>query len=249
MKKKVLSVFLSICMIVSCMVGISITAGADGSVSFLDANGTMESCTTYTSVTYTTTVWSTGWYVVDSDTPISDRVTVTGDVNLILCDGKTLTVPSGINVEGTNKLTIYAQSTGSTMGALTATGTYNTAGIGGGISEAGGNITINGGVVEANGGWAGDGIGGGKGGADSNITINGGVVVANGGQFGAGIGGGASGGAGGTIKILGGQVTAIAGIEASAVGAGWHASGAGITLGWTNADGFIDARGTYKGTV
>jgi hypothetical protein len=121
-KNRILSVFLSVCMIISCMVGISITAGAAGSVSFLDADGTEESCTTYTSVTESTTAWSTGWYVVDSTTPInSSRVTVTGDVHLILCDGKTLTAEKGINVEGTNKLTIYAQSTGNTMGALTAT--------------------------------------------------------------------------------------------------------------------------------
>ena len=73
------------------------------------------------------------------------RVTVTGDVHLILTDGCTLTVNGGIQVEKGNSLTIYGQSeqTG-TMGRLIASITEEDASIyhaviGGNGSDTGGN--------------------------------------------------------------------------------------------------------------
>ncbi len=72
-----------------------------------------------------------GWYIVKSDVTIGSRVSVEGDVHLILADGASLTVNGGIQVQDANKLTIYAQSTGDKMGTLTATGGENAAGIGG----------------------------------------------------------------------------------------------------------------------
>ena len=47
------------------------------------------------------------WYVVSEDTTIEDRINVTGDVHLILCDGATLTAKHGIRVVEGNSLTIY----------------------------------------------------------------------------------------------------------------------------------------------
>ena len=38
-----------------------------------------------------TTSWTTGWYAVTADTTIGPRISVSGDVHLILCDGCTLT--------------------------------------------------------------------------------------------------------------------------------------------------------------
>ena len=259
MKKKVLSVFLSICMIVSCMVGISITAGAAGSVNYLDKDGTNKSCTTYTAVSESTTVWSDGWYVVDNKTTIYNRVTVTGDVKLILCDGITLTVPNGITVEGTDKLTIYAQSTvESAMGALSVNSTSGCAGIGGGDRRDGGNITINGGKVTAAGGRFAAGIGGGYYGNGGNITINGGNITtygSNNTNYGrhntnygsdsaAGIGGG-HGGAGGNITINDGEVTATGGDKGAGIGGGYYGASGNITIN----GGMVTANGGFGGGV
>ena len=80
-----------------------------------------------------------GWYVVQGTDPITinSRVTVTGDVHLILTDDCTLTVNGGIQLPDNsndtsstspNALTIYAQSTGNNMGTLTVNGSDNTSG-------------------------------------------------------------------------------------------------------------------------
>lgn len=152
------------------------------------------------------TAWADGWYVVDGTVEIGSRVTVTGDVKLILKNGANLTVNGGIDVSRTsNSFTVYAQSTDeSKMGGLTATaadGTGN-AGIGSSGGQTAGAITIHGGKVTATGGsrseqepanppedpsptdkvYTGAGIGGGEKSACSMITINGGIVTANPGQ-------------------------------------------------------------------
>ena len=75
-------------------------------------------------------------------------------------------------------------------GKLIATGGNYGAGIGGGDSDNGSNITITGGDITATGGDCGAGIGGGFSAGGKNITIAGGKVTAIGGTNGAGIGGG-----------------------------------------------------------
>ena len=81
--------------------------------------------------------------MVDSDVTIDSRVTVSGNVHLILADGCNLTVNGGIQVQdngteqtsNTNALTIYAQSAGNSMGSLTAQNAADqNAGEGAGIS-------------------------------------------------------------------------------------------------------------------
>ena len=140
------------------------------------------------------TTWSKGWYVVNSDTTINSRVTVTGNVHLILADGCELTASNGIEVSEGNSLTIYAQSEGDDMGVLEATGDSYNAGIGGSFRNAGnsGTVTIHGGTVNAT-SDRGAGIGGGggviSGGSDGTVTIHGGTVNATS-NSGAGIGGG-----------------------------------------------------------
>ena len=187
--------------------------------------------------------------MVTADTPITidSLVTVKGNVQLILADGCTLNAAKGINVTGDNSLTIYAQSTGADMGALTATGTDSQAGIGGGNGGAGGNITINGGTVKANGGGNGAGIGGGFYSAGGTITINGGAVTANGGSNAAGIGGGGSRGAGGNITINGGTVKATGGSSAAGIGGGadYLSGGAGGNI--TITGGTVTATGNRNG--
>ena len=82
------------------------------------------------------------WYVVNDEINITDRVTVTGHVHLILADGCKLTASNGIEVSERNSLTIYAQSTDeNTMGKLTAKGADYNAGIGGGYNGSGGTFS------------------------------------------------------------------------------------------------------------
>lgn len=106
----------------------------------------------------TTTSMSGGsWYVVSEDVTVADRISVSGDVNLVLCDGATLTAEKGISVTDGHSLTIYSQS-GNT-GTLVATIPDNQtdqfcAAIGGEcylITELtkAGDITIHGGVINA----------------------------------------------------------------------------------------------------
>ena len=97
-----------------------------------DDQGVMETPKTAncTVVDSGTTDWGTGWYAVTGNVTVSDRITVTGDVHLILRDDCTLTAEKGITVAEGNSLTIYGQIGGT--GALVATGDENCAGIGGG---------------------------------------------------------------------------------------------------------------------
>ena len=96
-------------------------------------------------------------------------------------------------------------------GIVKAYGGNYGAGIGGGDSMNGADLTINGGHVEAYGGTDAAGIGGGEGGDGGSVTINGGYVYAQGGwEYGAGIGGGQD-GKGANVTINGGTVIAKAG--------------------------------------
>lgn len=124
-----------------------------------------EACTEYTTVTSSTTTWNAGWYVVPSGTlSISDDVTLGGAVHLILCDGADLTVTGNINgTESDKTLAIYAQSTGTNMGKLTASHA---------ISAPGGT-TINGGIIKAS-----SAVGTAIGSNSGAVTINGGNVTA-----------------------------------------------------------------------
>ena len=185
-------------------------------VSYLDETGTSQTCDSATEVTSSDTGWTTGWYVVQGTVEIGSRVTVSGDVHLILTDGCTLTVNGGIQVQdnstestpNTNALTIYGQTqpvldadgnVTNNVGKLIATGAKrdNNAVIGGngGNSYGGscGTIIINGGTVTATSTGYGAAIGGGygifTGGSGGSITINGGYINASE-QIGAGIGGG-----------------------------------------------------------
>lgn len=181
---------------------VPMTVFAQSPITYLDENGESQTLSeTYTPVTTSATTWTDGWYVVDSNVTIDSRVTVTGDVKLILKNGANLTVNGGIDVSGTsNSFTVYAQSADeSQMGSLTATAADETgnAGIGSSGRQTAGAITVNGGRVTATGGsrseqeesgipgeyeeivYTGAGIGGGEKSACSTITINGGDVTAS----------------------------------------------------------------------
>ncbi len=183
----------------------------------------------------------TGWYVVSGVITNGTRITVNGDVNLVLRDNSELAAMEGVNVAGGNSLTIWAQSTNSVAGRLTATGVWGGAGIGGSPYGSGGTVTINGGTVTATGGQCGAGIGGGKG-AGGSVTINGGTVTATGGDWGAAIGGG-DGGAGGTVTINGGTVTANGAMYGAGIGGGDDGAGGTVTIN----GGTVTATGSQYG--
>lgn len=149
-------------------------------VSYLDENGKQQSVTVYEVLNGSESTLETGWYVLSSDIAYSGRITVLGDVTLILCDNCTLDAGNGgINVASGNSLTVYAQSlTGSdSAGVLNAKAVAEKySGFGSGCTGTCGDITISGGTVKAVGGSEGAGIGSGKGGRCGNITITKNVI-------------------------------------------------------------------------
>lgn len=220
-----------------------------------------------TAVTSQDSVWRQGWYAVSGSVEITDRVSVSGQVHLILMDGCTLKT-RGIKVSGTDSISIYAQSEGSMAGVLQCTGADYAAGIGGAggtdtenaAGKDSGRITIYGGCITAQGGPSAAGIGGGHGGSGQNITIHAGTVTAKGGAGndantqtertgGAGIGGGGDGGCGSNIRINGGTVLAegAAGVT-SGTGGEIIASGGGAGIGGGNHGEGTDIS-IYDGTI
>lgn len=227
MKKRLFASLLCLALCLS-LLPITALADGDGGVEYIergwDGNAVTEqvkTIDTYTTITSNTIQWNNGWYVAQGEVTIGtddnpQRVTVTGDVHLILTDGCTLTVNGGIQVEKGNSLTIYGQSeqTG-TMGRLIASITEEDASIyhaviGGNGSDTGGNeggaVTIHGGFVSATATIF-----------NHNAKAGTGDTVGNdaysiGSAYGAAIGGGGGnvdGGDGGTITIYGGVVEAI----------------------------------------
>lgn len=173
------------------------------------------SVTNYTTVTSSSELkWNSGTYVVNSDVTIDSRVEVTGTVNLILCDGKTLTIEGGIYLCENNVLNIYGQTEGT--GALICK-SFNQNDIYDINAAIGGN------------GWEGptEEVSDTYGENAGTLTISGGNVTANG-YFGAGVGGGAAygfeygqmfGGYGGPVTIYGGTLTAT-GVLGAGIGGG-----------------------------
>ncbi len=211
-----------------------VTIGAAFKVPYIDENGDEQYCSKYTVIEsgesdVTLGVnGQDGWYVVSGNVTINGQLALAGStINVILCDGATLTVnnSSGHAVNCSNALTIYSQSAGTgTLNATTTKQSYD------GI-RADGHITINGGIVNAssanhNGIYASDG----------NVTINGGVVTATAGSgtFSRGIY------AKGNVTINGGIVTAI-GTEY-----GIYAYNGNITIGWANPTDRITASRYYS---
>ena len=149
-----------------------------------------------------------GWYAIEGNIAARKiwRITIMGDVNLILKDDCTFNVVRGISVNQGNTLTIWGQQEGN--GALTVSSPAGlNAGIGGDNGETAGKIKINGGNISVKGGANAAGIGGGNGGGGGTIIITGGKVNAEGGINATGIGGG-NGKGRANIRILGGIVYA-----------------------------------------
>ncbi|MBO4682554.1 MAG: hypothetical protein J5618_01700, partial [Bacilli bacterium] len=150
---------------------------------------------------------NTSWYVVNSN--ISGPLYATqvlGRVNLIICDGRTLTMDRGMFVDDT--LNIYGQS----LGTGTLNVSYNWGSEYAAIRVSSGKtLNIHGGIINANGSTYGAAIGGDNNGSCGTVNIFGGTVTATS-NYCAGIGGGGNysgnAGNGGTVNIYGGTVNA-----------------------------------------
>ena len=87
----------------------------EGNVQYIDQDGVTRECNVYYSISdpdgYISngTEFAKGWYVVDESWTLKERVTVTGDIYIILVNGKTLTAEKGISVNGVGNLHIYGQ--------------------------------------------------------------------------------------------------------------------------------------------
>ncbi|MBQ7219668.1 MAG: InlB B-repeat-containing protein, partial [Synergistaceae bacterium] len=95
---------------------VTISAEFVENISYKDANGQDATASDYTVLTSSMTNLTAGTYVVKENVTVS-ALTLAGDVNLILCDGATLSVEGEVN--GANSLVIYGQTNGT--GKLTAT--------------------------------------------------------------------------------------------------------------------------------
>lgn len=92
---------------------------------------------------------SEGWYVLREDVTFSDRLMVdSGTVNLILCDGATLTDNAGIGVGANATLNIYGQSEDSGKIAVTMAEADSSYAAIGGTDKTAGDINIHGGTME-----------------------------------------------------------------------------------------------------
>lgn len=251
-----------VALVVACiMCSLTASAAEANSVSYVDYTWNEESKTlssetksvdTYTEITSTTTEMTSGWYVVNGEVTVAERMTATGEVHLILADGAHLTASLGITVNEGNSLYIYGQSSDeSTMGKLTATATDYDAAIGGLMSNHAGTIVINGGNINASASKQGAGIGSGASRGGYQITINAGVVTATSGKSSAAIGSGNYSGLSdrGTVHsicINGGVVNAtVTANGGAAIGGGNAFDGGDITI----TGGTVTATNTNTGAA
>lgn len=230
-------------------------------IPYMDWNGTElvektgdDACIKYGVINSGSTALNAGWYVLNSDVVITDNIVIFGDIKLILCDGKTLTVNNDGNMDGFSfrnggALTIYGQSGGT--GKLDVTSTYEVGICANGLTVNGGTVTaksdktdgirsengltVNGGAVTATGLFNGIHVNG-------NATVNGGTVNASGTENGISVGG-----AGGTcLYVNGGEVTAAGGekaisgfVESVLPGIGWA-----DTAGTAGREGILKSKAT-----
>ena len=190
--------------------------------------------------------WQEKWYFVGIDFSHTGEIRCYGDVHIILCDGKTMTVDgNGSHALWSPYGNFYFYGQNGQTGTLNATGRINAA------DNNAGTLTINGGIINATGDYGISAYG---------LIINRGTVNATG-NDGHGIW------SGGDLIINGGTVTAtteneyrrgISGKNVTINGGTINATGGSssfgiyadndITLGWTKPTDRITAS-SYYGTV
>ena len=147
-----------------------------------------------------------GWYIVRESITLP-MLTISGKVNIIILNGKTLKCSKGIHLTQGNELHIYSQrGDGGILRAISDDD--DAAGIGSKEKQNAGSLYVHSGQVYATGSKYGAGIGGGDSGYGGEVTIYGGTVIARSKGAGAGIGGGRNRDNLGNITIYGGYVEA-----------------------------------------
>jgi predicted outer membrane repeat protein len=141
----------------------------DFKIPYLDLAGVTQYATAH-SITSSTISLGDGWYAVTSNVTNSNRIQANGDVNIILCDGVTMTNSLGIDTYDGKSLNFWGQSAGTGTWKVTEPSDYAN-GIGDNDGSRG-NISFNGGTVSAKGGIMKNGIRG------ETITLREGTVWA-----------------------------------------------------------------------
>ncbi len=139
-----------------------ITALPTVTTSYVDATGTLHEGVEAIPLNNVMTTLPAGWYVVNSDISYTGTITLNGDVNIILADGKTMSVvptTAGFGINGYNSsaiesynLTIYGQTGQSGTLAATTSGVAGPKGWDGtpGYAIYVGGYTQHGGIVTLN---------------------------------------------------------------------------------------------------
>lgn len=209
--KRALSLLLTAAMVLGMfngMMPITYALGEEnGNIYYIDSNGVEKGilASDTKEIADDATELTSGFYVIDSNTTLSNRITITGDVSILLADGTDTKIPLGINVPLGSTLTIYGQTNSTGNLTIDSAEADNTA-IGGNDGEDAGTIIINGGTIYTKGGKNAAAIGSGpnKDDANATIVINGGNITAIGSNTSDADGIGKSGG--GTIDTLDVQI-------------------------------------------
>jgi len=235
---RILSLVLALVMVLQFAPATAVATESTGSanaVRYLDADGSEKFVTDAAEITSDTTTVANGWYVVKESVQLTEKITVSGTVHLILCDNATLTT-SGVQLAKGNSLTIYAQSEDpDRMGSLISQSDTNGQAAIGGFKGGSGTLVINGGNISATSTKSfSAAIGCGSSSAYASayssdpITVNGGIVTATSSANAAAIGGSMN-SSGCTVVVNGGIVIANAGRNGSGIGGGRAGGGGHFT--------------------
>ena len=219
-------------------------------ISYIDGNGDEQqiSIDNLTTVDASTTIFDAGWYLVDSDVTINQKVVWRGDAHIILCDGCTLrfgteSEPIGdnpcFNFSANGAISLYGQK------GRTGTLAINSKGY---VAYSSGNLTLNACNLTANCGH------GGLGAAflmDSDVKVNNANVTVNSDEIGIFMTDGhAFNFNGGNVNVGGNGISGTINLHWNANSDRLTCGGFGYTGSITMADGqyCTEGKNVYSGT-
>ena len=243
--KKSVSILLTLAMMFGILTVIPIEANAASGVQYIERSWdssdkkvieTVKTCTDYTNLANRSSDHLEGWYVVSYNMTINSRLYVNAShpVNIILCDGATLTCPKGFEIARRATLSIYGQSGGSGQIVTKPNKEEDSPGNSHALSEVGGRFNVYGGTLDVECGTRltslrGAAIGSAINQTPGTISIYGGNVTAKSSDAPA-IGNGLEGDSDGSIEIYGGTVTAESNNFSAAIGGADGTDGPAVTI-------------------